>query len=62
MRGSFWQKIEQAKTKGITTDQFEKIENLECTISYHQNKIDEYEKEIKDIERMAKAKLEYIGV
>lgn len=50
MRTSFWQKIEEAKKKGITAEQFEKIENLEAAIAYHQNMIDEYEKEIKHIE------------
>ncbi len=55
MRRSFWKKVEDGKTKGITADQFERIENLEAAIAYHQNQIDEYEREIKQIENKAKA-------
>lgn len=62
MRRSFWQKIEEAKTDGITKEQFEKIEDLESAIAYHQNKIEDYEKEIKNIKKKAKLKLERIGL
>jgi hypothetical protein len=50
MRISYWQKLGEAKKKGLTTEQFEKIEDLEAAIAHHQNMIDEYEKEIKAIE------------
>ena len=50
MRVSYWQKLEETKKKGLTSKQFEKIEALEAAIAYHQNMIDEYEKEIKAIE------------
>ena len=50
MRISYWQKLEEAKKKGLTSEQFEKIEALEAAIAHHQNMIDEYEKEIKAIE------------
>jgi hypothetical protein len=50
MRISDWQKLGEAKKKGLTTEQFEKIEDLEAAIAHHQNMIDEYEKEIKAIE------------
>ncbi len=46
MRISDWQKLGEAKKKGLTTEQFEKIEDLEAAIAHHQNMIDEYEKEI----------------
>jgi hypothetical protein len=49
MRVSYWQKLEEAKKKGLTSEQFEKIETLESAIAHHQNMIDEYEKEIKVI-------------
>ena len=49
MRVSYWQKLEEAKKKGLTSEQFEKIEALESAIAHHQNMIDEYEKEIKAI-------------
>jgi hypothetical protein len=62
MGRSFWQKVEEAKMKGITAEQFEKVENLESAIAYHQDKIDEYEKEIKNIENATNSKLERIGV
>lgn len=58
MRESFWQKIEEAKMRGITTRQFEEIESLEAAIAYHQGKIDEYEQEIQNIEEVAKGSLE----
>ncbi len=60
--GAFWQKIKEAKTKGITTEEFESIENLEAAIAHHQNKVDEYEEEIKKIEKMAELRLEHIGM
>jgi thymidylate kinase len=50
MRVSYWQKLEEAKKKGLTREQFEKIEALEEAIAHHQNMIDGYEKEIKAIE------------
>ena len=50
MRVSYWQKLEEAKKKGLTSEQFEKIEALESAIAHHQNMIDAYEKEIKVIE------------
>lgn len=49
MRVSYWQKLEEAKKKELTSEQFEKIEALESAIAHHQNMIDEYEKEIKAI-------------
>lgn len=61
MRRSFWQKLEEAKRDGITQEEFEKIEELESAIAYHENKIEEYEKEIKYIKNEAKLKLEVIG-
>jgi hypothetical protein len=49
MRVSYWQKLEETKKKGLTSEQFEKIEALESAIAHHQNMMDEYEKEIKAI-------------
>lgn len=49
MRQSFWEKVEEAKTKGLSTEQFERIESLESAIVHHQNQIDEYEREIERI-------------
>lgn len=57
MRASYWQKLEEAKKKGMTAEEIEKLENLESAIAYHQNKVDEYEKEIEFIENTAKARL-----
>jgi hypothetical protein len=57
MHRSFWQKLEEAKAKGMTAEEIEKLESLESAIAYHQNKIDEYENEIKSIEKMAKVRL-----
>lgn len=57
MRRSFWQKLEEAKAKGMTAEEIEKLESLESAIAYHQNKVDEYEKEIKSIEKIAKERL-----
>ena len=62
MRRTLWQKVEEAKRKGIEREQFEKIESLEAAIAYHQNKINENEEAIKDIEKAAKSKLERIEV
>jgi hypothetical protein len=56
MRVTFWQKIEEAKAKGLTMEQFEQIERLEEAIAYHENKIEEYEHEIKRIEEGANSK------
>jgi flagellar biosynthesis chaperone FliJ len=50
MRVSYWQKLEEAKKKGLTREQIEEIEALEAAIAQHQNIIEEYEKEIKAIE------------
>lgn len=50
MRISYWEKLEEAKKKGLTSEQFEKIEALESAIAHHQNMIEEYEDEIKTIE------------
>ena len=50
---SFWQKLEEAKAKGMTAEEIEKLESLESAIAYHQNKVDEYEKEIKSIEKIS---------
>jgi hypothetical protein len=49
MRVSYWQKLGEAKKKGLTSEQFEKIEALESAIAHHHNMIDGYEKEIKAI-------------
>ena len=49
MRVSYWQKLEEAKKKGLTSEQFEKTEALESAVAHHQNMIDDYEKEIKAI-------------
>lgn len=54
---SFWQKLEEAKAKGMTAEEIEKLESLESAIAYHQNKVDEYEKEIKSIEKIAGERL-----
>lgn len=59
MRLSYWQKLEEAKKKGLTSEQLEKIEALEAAIAHHQNRIDEYEKEIKAIK--AGVNLQKIG-
>lgn len=62
MRRTFWQNIEEAKRKGITTEEFEKIESLESAIAYHQNEIDKHKSEIKHIEMTANSRLERTGV
>jgi flagellar biosynthesis chaperone FliJ len=62
MRKTFWQNIEEARRKGITSEEFEKIESLESAIAYHQNEIEKHEKEIKHIERTANSRLERTGV
>jgi hypothetical protein len=62
MRKTFWQKIEEARRNGITTEQFERVENLEFAIAYHQNKIDECEKEIMNIVEEGKSMLKRIEV
>lgn len=54
MRTTYWQKIEAAKAKGMTTEQIERIENLEAAIAHYQDQIDEWEKEIGRIEEEAK--------
>lgn len=61
-RRSFWQNIEEARRKGITSEEFEKIESLESAIAYYQNEIDKHEKEIEQIERAANSRLERTGV
>jgi hypothetical protein len=48
-------------SKGMTDEDIEQQESLECAIAYHQNKIEEYEEEIKTIEKMAKARLKNAG-
>lgn len=53
---SYWKKIEAAKAKGLSAEEFESIEGLEAAITYHQNKIDEYEREIKSIEDKGKSR------
>ena len=57
MRISYWHKLEEAKKKGLTREQVEKIEDLEAAIAHHQNMIDEYEKEIKVIEEQYAANM-----
>lgn len=56
--GKFWEKLEEARRKGINGEEFERLENLEAAIAFHQNKLEEYEQEIKDIKSMAMARLE----
>lgn len=58
MRTSYWEKVEAAKAKGLSAEQFERIENLEAAIAYHQNKITEYEIEIKGLEEEGKLRVE----
>lgn len=60
MRRTFWQKVEEAKKKGIKTEEFERIENLESAIAYHQNEIDKHEEEIERLENKARSELERI--
>ena len=61
-RRSFWQNTEEARRKGITSEEFEKIGNLESAIAYYQNEIDKHEKEIEEIEKAANSRLERTGV
>jgi hypothetical protein len=51
--GKFWEKLEEARRKGISGEEFEKLENLEAAIAYHQNEIEDCEQAIKNIESMA---------
>jgi len=44
-------KSEEEKAKGVIAEGIEKLESLVSAIAYHQNKIDEYENEIKSIEK-----------
>ena len=53
MRRTYWQKITDAKAKGISVEQFEKIENLEAAIVHYEEEIKECEAEIKRIEEEA---------
>ncbi len=39
MRESFWKKIEEAKKKGISLEDFERVESLESAIAYHQMRL-----------------------
>jgi hypothetical protein len=50
MRRTYWQKIVDAKAKGISAEQFERIENLESAISHYEEEIKECKTEIKSIE------------
>jgi flagellar biosynthesis chaperone FliJ len=50
MRKTYWQKIADAKAKGISTEQFERIENLESAIAHYEEEIKKCEAEIKSIE------------
>jgi hypothetical protein len=61
MRKSYWQRLDEAKSKGMTAEDIEQQESLESAIAHHQNKIKEYEKEIKAIEKMAKMRLKNVG-
>lgn len=62
MRQSFWEKIEEAKTKGISIEQLERIESLEAAIAHHQNQIEEYEREIEQIKGDGRSKSEGVEV
>ena len=55
--GLFWKKLEEAKEKGITVEEFEQIEGIEAYIAELQNKIDECKKEIKIIKKSAEKRL-----
>jgi hypothetical protein len=61
MSGSYLRRLHEAMSKGMTDEDIEQQESLECAIAYHQNKIEEYEEEIKTIEKMAKARLKNAG-
>ena len=62
MRRSFWEKVEEAKTEGITTEEFERIENLESAIAHYEDMIDEHKKQIECIKNMANCRLEKFEV
>lgn len=62
MRRSFWEKVEEAKTKGITAEEFERIESLESAIAHYHNQIDECEREIKQIKSKGHAKSKRVGL
>lgn len=62
--GQFWKKINEAKENGITNDEFERIEELECGIAEIEQKIEEckqkkkeWENEVKLITKKAKKRL-----
>jgi len=50
MRTTYWQKLEDAKKKGLTAEQLSEIEALEAAIAYHEGEIDKCRREIKRIE------------
>jgi len=52
--GSFWRKIRDFK---LTAEEFERVEALEGAVAKYEDEIIECQKEIKDIERIAKARL-----
>ena len=52
--GSFWKKIRDFK---LTAEEFERVEELEGAIAKYEHEIIECQKEIKAIQRMAKARL-----
>lgn len=62
MRRSFWERVEEAKIKEITAEEFGRIESLEAAIAHHQNQIDEYEREIKQIKSKGHSKPKRIEV
>lgn len=54
MSGSFWKKLEAAKAKGISQEEFSRIEELEHAIVKYETEIENYKREIKNIEKAAK--------
>jgi hypothetical protein len=54
--GAFWKKIKEAKEKGITAEEFDRIIEIEAMISGLEDKLEECREEIKRIKREAKGR------
>jgi hypothetical protein len=54
--GAFWKKIKEAKEKGLTAEEFDRIIEIEAMISELEDKLEECREEIKRIKRKAKGR------
>jgi hypothetical protein len=56
--GSFWKKIENSRKIGLTEGEFSKIEELEGAIAKYENDIEDFQNEIKAIQKEARNRKE----